>query len=257
MIKAVFFDIDGTLVSFQTHTLPASAWDALRKLKENGVLLFIATGRAKDGLAVLEDFPFDGYITLNGQYCFTGDGTVLYENTIRRDDLEVLLHEMEEHPAPCGFVRRDDKVFNYRDERVDEVHAITRNDAHPAGDVSAILDDPVYQVMVFIDEQEEERLLGKLKNCTSARWYPTFCDISPLGGTKVKGIDILLDHFGISLSETMAFGDGGNDRQMLEHVHTAVVMGSASDDLKALADYVTDDVDHDGIYNAFVHYGMI
>lgn len=257
MIRAIFFDIDGTLTSFVTHEVPESAWKALRCLKEQGIRLFIATGRAKDGLGVLNDFPFDGYITLNGQYCFTSEGEVIYENTISRGDLSVLLEEIQKHPAPCGFVRRDDKVFNYRDQRVDDVHAITHNDDHPAGDVSGIIDDQVYQVMVFIDEEEEKQLMPKLKNCTSARWYPTFCDISPIGGTKVKGIDTFLKHFGIDLSETMAFGDGGNDRQMLEHVAKAVVMGNADDSLKQLADYVTDDVDHDGLYKAFVHYGMI
>ena len=71
MIKAIFFDIDGTLVSYQTHEIPQSAFDALYQLKEKGIKVFIATGRGKDGLAVLKDFPFDGYITLKsglGEY---------------------------------------------------------------------------------------------------------------------------------------------------------------------------------------------
>ena len=64
MVKAIFFDIDGTLVSFKNHQIPKSTFDALYKLKEKGIKLFIATGRGKDGLDVLNDFPFDGYITL-------------------------------------------------------------------------------------------------------------------------------------------------------------------------------------------------
>lgn len=73
MVKAIFFDIDGTLVSFKNHQIPKSTFDALYKLKEKGIKLFIATGRGKDGLDVLNDFPFDGYITLNGQYCYTNN----------------------------------------------------------------------------------------------------------------------------------------------------------------------------------------
>ena len=69
MIQAIFFDIYGTLVSFKTHTIPSSAIHALQQLQKKGILLFIATGRGKDGLGCLGDFPFDGYITLNGQYC--------------------------------------------------------------------------------------------------------------------------------------------------------------------------------------------
>ncbi len=83
---------------------------------------------------------------------------------------------------------KDSQVFNYRDERVEEVNRITHNNAHPAGDISNITNEKVYQVMTFVDEQEETELLKQLPHCTSARWYPTFCDISPLGGTKVKGI---------------------------------------------------------------------
>ena len=66
MIKAIFFDIDGTLASFKTHQIPLQTFVALKKLQEKGIKLFIATGRGKDGLFVLNDFPFDGYITLNG-----------------------------------------------------------------------------------------------------------------------------------------------------------------------------------------------
>ncbi|MCR5795714.1 MAG: Cof-type HAD-IIB family hydrolase [Solobacterium sp.] len=257
MKKAVFFDIDGTLVSFQTHQVSAMTFETLRKLKENGYLLFIATGRGKDGLKCLEDFPFDGYITLNGQYCYTGTGEVIYENFIRKEELAVLLDYLKEHPFPCGFTMENTKVFNYRDQRVDDVHAITQNDDHPAGDVSNVINEKIYQAMAFINEAEEKELMKELKNCTSARWYPTFTDISPIGGTKVKGIDQFCAYYGVELQDTYAFGDGGNDREMLEHVHTSIVMGSADDSIKGIADYVTDDVDHEGITKACIRLGMI
>ena len=257
MIKAIFFDIDGTLTSFKTHEIPDSAFDALRRLKEKGYLLFIATGRAKDGREVLRGFPFDGYITLNGQYCFTRDGTVIYENTIQREDLEILQKEIEKDPVPCGYIMRDTKVFNFRNELVDEIHAITHNDAHPAGDVSNVLNEKIYQVMIFMDEEREKKLLSRLNHCTSARWYPTFFDLSPLGGTKVKGMDCFGKHFGFDVSEMMAFGDGGNDREMLAHAGISVAMENASEELKQAADYVTQDADHDGLRNAFIHFDMI
>ena len=256
-IRAVFLDLDGTLISFNTHDIPFSARKTLFRLKEKGILLFAATGRGKDGLAILEGLPFDGFITLNGQYCYTTDGTILYENTIIQEDLEVLLKELDRHPFPCGFVTRNTKVFNYRDARVEEVHAITHNDGHPAGDISGILQEPVYQIMTFLNESEEKELLKKMPHCTSARWYPTFCDISPLGGTKVKGIDVFCDYFGIPLSAVMAVGDGGNDKEMLKHVHLAAAMGNAPEDVREIADLVTADTDHDGIWKLFRDLDMI
>ena len=127
MVKAIFFDIDGTLVSFKTHQVPKSTFDALCKLKEQGIKLFIATGRGKDGLDVLNDFPFDGYITLNGQYCYNSK-QLIYENTIQTEDLQFLLDYLDKHPFPCGFTEEHTKYFNMRDERVDEIHQITHND---------------------------------------------------------------------------------------------------------------------------------
>lgn len=257
MIQAVFFDIDGTLTDFTTHEIPDDVFSALSQLKEKGIRLFIATGRGPDGLSVLKQFPFDGYITLNGQYCYTGDGTVLYENTIEPDSIRILLQELEQDPVPCGFQMKDSRVFNFRNELVDEIHAITRNDDAPAGDISDIVNQPVYQVMVFLNEEKEAALLQKLPNCRSARWYPTFFDLSPKGGTKVKGIDTFLNYYGIPLSDTMAFGDGGNDLEMIEHVQCGVAMGNASERLKQAADYVTAEASKGGIPKALHSFGLL
>ena len=256
MIKAIFFDIDGTLVSFKTHEIPESTFNALKQLHENGIKLFIATGRGKDGLYVLKDFPFDGYITLNGQYCYTQDQLV-YENTIQSQDLKALLDYLDAHPFPCGFTEEHTKYFNMRDERVDEIHSITHNDDHPAGDCSDVVHHKIYQCMCFVDKNEEKELMKVMPHCISARWHPLFCDISPVGGTKQNGIDQFLQYYNIDLSETMAFGDGGNDIQMLNHVAISVAMGNANDEVKAIADYVTDDVEHDGITNALKHYHLL
>ncbi len=256
MIKAIFFDIDGTLVSFKTHQIPESTFLALKKLKENNIKIFIATGRGKDGLFVLKDFEFDGYITLNGQYCYTKD-KIIYENTINKNDLKHLLDYLDVHPFPCGFTEENTKYFNMRDERVDEIHAITHNDDHPAGDCSQVIHHKVYQCMCFVNEKEEKELLKVMPHCIAARWHPLFCDISPIGGTKQNGIDQFLKYYDIDLSETMAFGDGGNDKQMLEHVAVSVAMGNANDELKQMADYITDDVDNDGIVKALQYYNLI
>lgn len=257
MIKAVFFDIDGTLVSFDTHEVPTSARKALKALRNKGVRLYIATGRAKDGLGVLEGIDFDGYITLNGQFCFAADGTVIYENTIQKEELEILLDEIEKDPFPAGFIMRDTKVFNFRDGRVDAIHAITNNDNHPAGDVSNVLNEKIYQVMCFISEEKEKELLGKMTHCTGARWHPLFTDISPIGGTKVRGIDSFLAYHGISLDETLSFGDGGNDLQMLEHTAFSVAMGNAPEEVKQASTYVTDTCDNDGILKALQHFNLL
>ena len=144
-----------------------------------------------------------------------------------------------------------------RDERVDEIHRITHNDDHPAGDCSQVVHQKIYQCMCFVDENEEKEILKVMPHCISARWHPLFCDISPLGGTKQHGIDEFLKYYHINLEETMAFGDGGNDIPMLKHVAISIAMGNANDEVKTVADYVTDDVEHDGITKALKHFQLL
>ena len=90
MIKAIFFDIDGTLVSFKTHKIPESTTQALHTLKAKGIKLFIATGRPPYDLKFLiDEFGdlFTGYITFNGQYCYDSTGKILHEEDLNREDL--------------------------------------------------------------------------------------------------------------------------------------------------------------------------
>ena len=78
-----------------------------------------------------------------------------------------------------------------------------------------------------------------------------------MGISKRVGIDKMLEHFQIGLDECMAFGDGGNDIQMLSHVEIGIAMGNASDEVKKYADYITDSVDEDGVFKALKHFNVI
>ena len=71
MIKAAFFDVDGTFFSHKIHGVPESHLKVLEALKENGSKTFLATGRHFEELKELnmEHIPFDGYVMLTGQIC--------------------------------------------------------------------------------------------------------------------------------------------------------------------------------------------
>jgi len=256
MIKAVFFDIDGTLVSFQTHQVPDDAKQALKRLQENGIRIFVSTGRGRDELLEVDDIPFDGYITLNGQYCCTQDALV-YENTLDKKDLATLWDLQKDRPFPCGFTTDHGKFYNFRNALVDEINDLTHNEGHPVGDCSHITQEKIYQIIAFVNETEEEELLKQLPNCISARWHPYFVDICPKGGTKELGMRKFLEYYGIDQSETMAFGDGGNDLPMIEFAQIGVAMDNAVKIVKEHADHVTGTPDTHGIADALRHYGLI
>ena len=244
MVKAIFFDIDGTLVSFKTHEVPRSTIDALDILRKKGIKVFIATGRHYSSINNLGDVKFDGYVTLNGGYCFAGEDKVIrYLET--------------EESFPCAFVQEKEIFMNYKDETVEEIFNMLNFPEPPIRPLSEMKGKTVYQLVSFFTAEQEKKIMSILSHCESTRWNPLFTDVVPAGSSKRIGIDKMLEYFKIPLKECMAFGDGGNDIAMLQHAGIGVAMGNADDDVKQYADYVTDSVDEDGIFKALKFHNII
>ena len=121
MIKALFFDIDGTLVSFKTHRIPTSTIQALEAAKARGVRIFIATGRPQVIINNLNELQqrglIDGYITMNGAYCFVQD-KVIYKSPIPKSEIETLLNFCEAQGKAYLVVGENDICVCHEDEEV-------------------------------------------------------------------------------------------------------------------------------------------
>lgn len=261
MTKALFLDIDGTLVSFATHQIPASTIQALEEAKQRGHLVFIATGRPRiliNNLAPLQQRSLiDGYVTMNGGYCFVGD-EVIYKSAIPAGEAHTLLSYCTERSVPCVVVGEHDICVCHADQRVrsifyDYLHAAPIPEVAPD---EALRGREVFQMTPFIVETQEAELRPHLPHCEIGRWHPAFADITALGNTKQRGIDQVCRHFGIAVDETLAIGDGGNDIPMLRHAGIGVAMGNANPIVQAAADYVTDTVDNDGLAKALQHFDL-
>ena len=96
-----------------------------------------------------------------------------------------------------------------------------------------------------------------MPHCQYTRWHDLAIDIIPQNGGKQNGILEVLKNYHISIDETMAFGDGHNDIDMLKLVNIGIAMGNANDEVKEAADEVTDNIDHDGIYKALKKHHLI
>ena len=116
---------------------------------------------------------------------------------------------------------------------------------------------PCRQMCVFVSPEQEERIMREFPECVSSRWSPLMADINMCGVTKASGMDVFLRHYGIDRSRSMAFGDGGNDVEMIRHAGVGVALGNAVDAAKRAADYVTATVDDDGVLRALQHYGVL
>ncbi len=258
MIKAVFFDIDGTLVSFKTHQVPESTREAIRLLKMKGIKTFIATGRQYEAINNLGDLTFDGYITMNGSYCFTGQKEVIYKKFIPQNDIQALINYINHKRSfPVIFVGEHDSFATYLNE---DAHIVLDQLNFPKPEFAPIenaLNKEIYQIISFFRQEEETEILSFLPGCDATRWSPLFTDVIPKGNSKQVGIDEVLKHYDITLEETMAFGDGGNDISMLRHIPNSVAMGNAEDEVKKAAKHVTTSVDEDGIWNALKKFNII
>ena len=260
MIKAVFFDIDGTLVSFDTHKVPQSTLEAIKKLQSKGIKVFVATGRHPSILSEgnnVHEIDFDGFVTLNGQYCFTKENEVIYEKSIHRDDIVSLLKFLEKNKFPCAFVEDRDIYMNYIDDVVVNLLKSVNVPLPPIEDIERAKDGKIFQINPYVNVEFEEKLMKILPNCEATRWSPAFSDVIPAGGGKHVAIEKIMEYYGYNKDEIIAFGDGGNDKTMLMAAGIGVAMGNANEDVKEIADYVTTSVDEDGILNALKHFEII
>lgn len=222
MTKAIFFDIDGTLLSFETHAMSPATLHALHKLREQGIKLFLSTGRHRSMIQpVLDLFPFDGCITLNGQYCFCGE-TVLRTMPLAREDVAHLVEVTSENHLPCIFLEEHDSYINEISPRCAVFPDHLSIPLPPLADPRQALEGALYQAVVFLTKEQESLLTSRPHQLNPMRWHPDFIDVIAQGGGKDRGMDAILAHFGIRLEDTMAFGDGENDLPMLRHAAVGV-----------------------------------
>ena len=259
MIKAIFFDIDGTLVSFRTHRIPDNTMQALQELKANGIKIFIATGRSgilMKEIGTLDPDMFDGVITFNGQYCRAGRH-VVHSHPIPAEDAQAGIRFFDSCNIPCLFEGADFMIINSSNDNSRKAAALLDMRLPEPANLSTVGGKDILQLIFFGNAAQEKELMCVLPSCESTRWHPDFTDIIPRGGGKHVGMEKMLAHFGIDRSECMAFGDGGNDISMLRHAAIGVAMGNASDAVKEAADYITSGVDDDGISAALRHFGIV
>ena len=257
---ALFFDIDGTLVSFKTHEIPASTILALTQAKANGHRVFIATGRPPiiiTNLGAIEHL-IDGYVTTNGALCLV-NGEVVACHAIPADAARSIADDAIARSYGLIVIgERDVAVFDPKGD-VNRIFCqeLAVENLHLAKPLEAVLNQRILQITAFFNADYETQLMSRLPSCTSGRWHPEFTDITAREADKGQGLLTMAAHAGLDPAYTIAFGDGGNDTSMILTAGIGIAMGNAIDALKQAADYVTTSVDDDGILTALRHFQLI
>ena len=258
MIRALFFDVDGTLLSFKTHRVGDSTRAALLEARARGVKLFVATGRTVSDLEPLAGIPFDGYVALNGSRCVGADGQVVSRHPIPADVFARALETAEELDFPVSLELEEGIFVDRVTPAVEQLAAMIAHPVPPVADLRALFARAeCCQMCFYIDPATEMRVMERLPELSANRWSPIFADINVRGVDKATGMLEFLERCDLTAAEAMAFGDGGNDAPMLRAAGVGVAMGNGCREALEAADYVTASVDDDGIRKALVQFEVI
>ena len=251
--KYCFFDYDGTLRSRETGCIPASALDALEKLRANGHFIALATGRLQSD--ALTEAALCGIDTMvaDGGNSLTIDGKLVSIEGMPLEPTRAFVHRIERDGWPWAVNCENARTCLTRDNR----YADSLSRLYYAPQIIDDLDidtlDPIYKVFVSCPRERTGEI--DFSGVTWARYSDELIYIEPTD--KAHGIRKMMELLKAPVEDVVVFGDGTNDVEMFCPEWTSVAMGNAVPQLRQLADFTTTDVNDDGIFNACVELGLI
>lgn len=257
MKRAVFFDVDGTLFDNKNQNVPASAIEAIKKLKDNpNVILGLATGRSANQLEAIDEIKhlFEYKILINGAVAYKND-ELIYENKIEEKMVNEFVNYLDALEVATGYV----SLEGYSVSRHTKCVKDSLDDYQmfiPAANPRYHLDKHIYQLWIFDDRKEiVQAAIDNFKGLRIFPWHKNGADV--LNITSNKGNALLAIKEAIGANEIICFGDGLNDFELIDVADIGVVMNNAgSQALKDKADMIAPNIDEDGIYKACIKLGL-
>ena len=252
-IKAIFFDVDGTLVDPKTHTIAQSTIDTIKKLQEMGYLCCIATGRIYQDTKTTAAFSvveWDGYVCCNGQEVLDKNHNYIYQEAFTKEKaMEVIeVANALGHPM-CAMTNDEWFMTMDADDNCRETMSVLKM---KIPSVKEFTDQTVLAFILFADRGYDYQPYFNIEGLRVNPSYFPYADLGISGTSKANAISIFLKHHG--LDGYIAFGDSMNDYDMLKNANVSIAMGQGDPRVQAIATYVTKAVDDDGIRYAFENY---
>ncbi len=279
--KIIFFDVDGTLVTFDqgTERILPSTIEAIRRTRAKGNLVYLCTGRSKAEIYdFIMDIGIDGIIGAGGGFIET-QGTMLYHKKVQDECVKHMVDYFEKHKfdyylesngglfASHNLKKRLEYLL-YGDFENDPIAMQKKKEGNHFID-SLIEGEDMYRNDInkacFLENKNIpfERITKQFEkeftiiHCTVPAFGENSGELTVPNIHKANAIKILIDHLGIDQKNTYAFGDGLNDIEMLEYCQVGIAMGNAKQGLKAVANEITDDANKDGIYKAMIKHNLV
>ena len=275
--KAVFLDVDGTLLN-DRGLVPESAATAVQRARANGHLVFLCTGRSLAELwGEIMEIGFDGVIAAAGGYVEV-DGQVLHHQNVPVDqvarvidffDARGINYFLEANSGLYGSstIKTQMREVLYGGVTDENVLAELERGFAPFIEHLIVGEDmlreDINKISFLGSDVPFETIRTEFADAfdiipaTVPQFEPNSGELAIAGVHKAGAIEILLEHLGIPVADTMAYGDGHNDLEMLDYVNIGVAMGNAHQKVKDVADDITGSPDEDGLLTSFTKYGLI
>ena len=258
--KIAFFDVDGTTVITSEGLVRQSAAEALRRLKEIGVKLCIATGRPPVHTRIVSEAMggADYKVCCNGCIVVDRRGKIVYGAPLSPEIFEKIREYAAQTGSGLAFHFNDQTYIYDHDERVVKHYTKVKEGAEvyrfcPEQDRHLQEGEGQYPYNALLVVDDPAALIRFVEGLENMRfdqpWVDQF-DVFCGGQSKAQGIEAVLAKEGLTWDDVICFGDSGNDVEMLRKAGLGVCMGNGSEVAKASADYITDSIENDGLAKA-------
>lgn len=253
--RMLAIDLDGTMLT-DAKEITAGNLAAIRKASEAGCHVCIATGRAWPGA---RDFVRKlgcsvPVVTSNGAMIVNPtDEAILYDLELDAQDAREI-YRLGEQIDVTQIVWTKNRLFGSRENELllDYSRRFGKIPGRPVPSIGQLVEEGVSKILWYFPEEDSgkylcavpEKLTERVSVVTSS---PHFLEFFNCGVSKAKAVAMVAERLGLDFSDVAAIGDAGNDIPMLAHAGLGVAMGNATEDVKEMADMITDDNEHDGV----------
>ena len=265
MYKAVFIDLDGTLLQ-SDHCVSDANKQAINQLQEKGILVVIISARPLHGIlpiskqVVSDNMPV---VSLNGGY-IVHNNEVIFQSAISLADAITIHKELKDIELSSMYYSEMEWFAEMENDRIKKEQRITpvkikiqpfhETIAHWEKEVTGpnkVLITGNKELILSIEKRLIELHKGQLNIYKS---QPSYLEVMSLEASKAKAIEFLISKYGIDKKDIIAIGDNYNDKGMIEFAGMGIAMGNAPEEIKSVADYVTDTNNKDGVAKALQHH---
>jgi len=258
LIRIVFFDVDGTLLSETDRSLSPATADSIRELIRKGIRVVLVTGRPYSLCEEFSNLGIDIIISANGALIKIGD-EVIHKSVLSRQTVQEFSEfaELNDHSisyftesfAINGLRATDIRVLDALRETLGVTDSPLKMDS---------LEQEVVCICLYADEPETEKFQSRFPSLRFVRFHPYVSNVLEENEvSKSLAAARVLDYLHLTREEAMAFGDGENDIDLLAYVGLGIAMGNGGERLKQIADYVTLCASEEGVTHALKKFKLI